>query len=528
VALSILTINIFLLSVIRNRFLQISYFVLFVSFLLSNLLYYRYFEIQIKLGQLLAIGNLPLVTGYAVSLLRKGDIVIALGLVSLILLSLNKAVTRASIPKKTLLISIILLSVLRVGVHIPAIAFASGYEFVRVLGGFVHSDNHIFTLRFGFSVGLLSDLFNMASNSRSEDKLDGVKEYRMKLAASGDPAPETRPNIIILQLESIDFQLLGLRQGGVEITPFMNRMMKEALFFPNYYTVRYTGSTSDAEFSILTSLHPLTDKPSFYASGFERIPSLPTVLAMHSYTTAAFHANKASFWGRINAFKPLGIETYHSLKDYSDLPRSKSGTVPDKYFLRRTLDIISAMPEPIYAHVLTISSHGPFKNIEFDMVEDLPRDMETNDNKLLDNYFRIARHLDSLLGEFVRKTRERFGDYIIVIVGDHTAGINQDTYVSRERGPGKVPFFIITNRSGQHGPIVTFGNHLDIAPTLAGLANIPSPRAWQGSDLLSPDLKRERLYFKQPLGYIDHEARFNPISGRMPETLNMAEKYLWH
>ncbi|HEX7056377.1 MAG TPA: LTA synthase family protein, partial [Bacilli bacterium] len=64
-------------------------------------------------------------------------------------------------------------------------------------------------------------------------------------------------NVMIVQLESFQNFMIGKTVNGEEITPNLNRLKSEMLYFSRHYTMIGQGHTSDAEFTVNTSLHPL-------------------------------------------------------------------------------------------------------------------------------------------------------------------------------------------------------------------------------------------------------------------------------
>lgn len=62
-------------------------------------------------------------------------------------------------------------------------------------------------------------------------------------------------NVIMLQLESFQNFLIGLEVDGQEITPNLNQLARQSLYFPNFYQQVGQGNTSDAEFVVNTSFY---------------------------------------------------------------------------------------------------------------------------------------------------------------------------------------------------------------------------------------------------------------------------------
>ena len=61
-------------------------------------------------------------------------------------------------------------------------------------------------------------------------------------------------NVIIIQMESFQNFLIGLKLDGQEITPNMNKLAGENFYYDNFYTMVGSGTTADAEYVVNTSL----------------------------------------------------------------------------------------------------------------------------------------------------------------------------------------------------------------------------------------------------------------------------------
>ena len=90
-------------------------------------------------------------------------------------------------------------------------------------------------------------------------------------------------NLIIVQMEAFQNFLIGLKIAGQEVTPNMNKLAKDHIYFSNFYQQVGQGNTSDAEFVVNTSFYTpptgaasvvYTDRslPSCQAAAGERLP----------------------------------------------------------------------------------------------------------------------------------------------------------------------------------------------------------------------------------------------------------------
>lgn len=65
-------------------------------------------------------------------------------------------------------------------------------------------------------------------------------------------------NVIAVHAESMQNVLIGMKINGVEITPNLNKLSSSGLYFNNFYSQVSFGTSSDTEFTLATSLLPVS------------------------------------------------------------------------------------------------------------------------------------------------------------------------------------------------------------------------------------------------------------------------------
>jgi phosphoglycerol transferase MdoB-like AlkP superfamily enzyme len=74
-------------------------------------------------------------------------------------------------------------------------------------------------------------------------------------------------NVILISLESFSTGFVDLKAGETEISPTINKLKKQGLYWENVMSSITRGGSSDAEFSILTGLMADRRKATIQASG---------------------------------------------------------------------------------------------------------------------------------------------------------------------------------------------------------------------------------------------------------------------
>ena len=124
-------------------------------------------------------------------------------------------------------------------------------------------------------------------------------------------------------------------------------------------------------------------------------------------------------------------------------------------------------------------------------------------------------------------------DSVIIIYGDHTTGLHASSYSARRFSYGEnVPLIIFDPTRHTPIKITEAASHLDIAPTITDLANIPPDKRWPGRSVLKwyPDRLRPVICDQEPMvaSPLYNERVANIIDSRYQELLNYSRSYFYH
>ncbi|HLS20636.1 MAG TPA: LTA synthase family protein [Bacillota bacterium] len=312
-------------------------------------------------------------------------------------------------------------------------------------------------------------------------------------------------NIIKIHLESFQSFLIDFKLHGEEVTPFINSLVNDPTYdftyFENFFHQTEQGKTADAEFILDNSLYGLPQGAAFVTKGTNTYQALPAILKQRQgYTNAVFHGDGKLFWNRDEIYKQFAIDHYFD-ETYYDMSEEQviGYGLKDKPFFEESMPYLESLPEPFYAHFITLTHHHPYLIDEEDATI---APAETGDGSV-DRYFQTARYLDESLEEFFTYLKEAdlYDDSIIMIYGDHY-GISDNhnramsEIFNEEMTPFKnahlqrVPFMIkIPGIEGQ-GIVSEYAGQIDVMPTMLHLLGIRAQDYIQfGTDMFSEDHK---------------------------------------
>ena len=256
-------------------------------------------------------------------------------------------------------------------------------------------------------------------------------------------------NVIVIHAESLQDVALNTTFNGQEVTPNLNKMIKEGMFFFFFYSQDSIGTSSDTELTFNTSLMP-TQSGTAFVSYFDRTYiSTPKLLKDKGYYTFSMHANNADFWNRRAMHESLGYDNFYSKETYEVKDEDVIGLgLSDKSFFAQSVEKIKQISEEhekFYGVLITLTNHTPFSDVDkygefkVTMNETIQNEDGTTtvvehpylEGTKLGNYFKSVHYADAALGEFFQKMDEEglLDNTVVILYGDHDARLPRADYI---------------------------------------------------------------------------------------------------
>lgn len=255
-------------------------------------------------------------------------------------------------------------------------------------------------------------------------------------------------NVIVIHAESMQTNAIGLKFNDREVTPTLNKLTKEGLYFSNFYSQVSVGTSSDSELTYNTSLMPTKSGTAFVSYYDRTFISTPKLLQEKGYYTFSMHANNADFWNRRTMHENLGYERFFSKKDYEVTKENIIGLgLSDKEFFKQSVEKLKKINEENqkwYGTLIMLTNHTPFSDtekygdFEVNMKETVTKEDGTTEEVVypymegtkLGNYFKSYHYADEALGEFISELDEAglLDNTVIVLYGDHDARLPKADY----------------------------------------------------------------------------------------------------
>lgn len=268
-------------------------------------------------------------------------------------------------------------------------------------------------------------------------------------------------NVIVIHAESIQNFLISddYRNGepakfnGKEVTPNLNRLASEGLYFSNFYSEESAGTSSDTEFTFNSSLLPANSGTVFMNYFDREYITTPKLFKELGYSTSSMHANRSSAWNRQTVHPKLGYDELYFYTDAYEIDEEIGLGLSDSSFFRQSiqhLKEIDANNDKWYSLLIMLTNHTPFSDITrweqennkvFDVDYKYEQVDETTGKKVtvsapymedttLGNYIKSAHYADASIGEFIEGLYKEglLDDTVLIIYGDHDNKLKKSVY----------------------------------------------------------------------------------------------------
>lgn len=475
----------------RCRWAQIVVMALLDVLLVANLMYFRTYYSTIPASSYLEAGNLADFKASVTDSLRWADIVLPLITIATAVMAFRYKTTKRQ-PLTAVLkwwaAPLAGFALLLTGVNLCKGGFHKSLRSVRQSAYLCSADAPIFSV-FGCIWYDITD----AAEPITPEKQAEIERWLASQPKHqpADSVTEKRSNLLIVFAESLESWVLEKKVDGKEITPCLNRLLKEksTLYAPNVLTQVKGGRSIDAQLMICSGLLPLmsgTYSSLYYDNTFYTIQKAMRGLK-HS-RSYLLTIDKVSTWNQGAVARSFGTDTiisYHDFKMTEAFGTHKR--IGDASFFQQCREKIERGEvwkpgESVYMQFVTYSGHAPFKLPDHLRTITFPASIP---EKAAD-YMTTAHYTDKAIGDFVAylKTLPQYKETIVVIVGDHEglASYRQEL-VGNPACRGLVsdkqlsPFIVLNSPVGMRYD--KFMGQIDIYPTLLNLMQLDAYR-WHG------------------------------------------------
>lgn len=222
----------------------------------------------------------------------------------------------------------------------------------------------------------------------------------------------TRPNIVLLLLESFTANAVEPLGGIPGVTPHLNALAREGILFSNIYA---TSSRSDR--GMVAAISGIPSHPSVamirYPNKMMEYPRFPKDLENKGYSTRYYYAGDINFGG-FRSYVTMSFQDMVTEDDFSGEAienRFKWG-VHDQYMFNRLYEDLTKAPQPFMYMAFNMSSHEPFT---------VPGEVKFPGNDRENKFLNAIHYSDSCIGDFISKCKASgiWDNTLFILMADH-------------------------------------------------------------------------------------------------------------
>lgn len=456
-----------LLLILNHRRRFISAFLIYAFFslvIVVQILYMRYYTRPFSIHVLLQLGNLQGLGPSIWSIISWREILLLCDIPVLLFIFRKIPSSKENVRKKMPAALMILTALFMISLGPAKDKFIFKRDIVNIWREEVNlaSYNVIGYYFLDLAVTLTSRLNDSLTPGEIKEVTSWMKENQKNYLPKKEDTLfgcGKHKNVIVIQCEALAGFAIDCSYNGKEITPNLNRLIGESIYFSNYHCQNFHGGSSDAEFILFTSLLPPLKGSTFFRFPNNRYLTLPELLKQRGYTTLAIHGNQSSFWNRGESYPSMKVDTFHDAQKLF----GKSGWVNnDRKVFEKGADIIKNQKEPFFSILITIETHlgGDLTNVE--------------------GYLRAVEKLDNELGLFIKnlKSSGLYDRSLLVVYGDHPPYLDYETIKKSKKEfawilkPGRKIPMIIRVPGIKKRKIEKLTAHVDAYPAIAHIMGI--------------------------------------------------------
>ena len=461
---------------------------------LADLAYVHFFGSIVPLGALMAAHQLGDATGTVSSLLEPEYLWFLPPLLAVVVVATRGPAPMRDAPTRVhrIVLACLALGTLPAAVQLGQATFGSlgtrVFSETQNVGRFGVVNAHVFQL--GRALRGLGGRSRLTEADRAE--VAAFFAERSDVSAPSAHFGSARgSNLIVLQVEALQDWVVDAQVVGGPVMPFLSSATSQAARLTQVFDQTAQGRTSDAEYLVLASGHPLAEGALCFLRAESNFHTWAHALREHGYSTISAHPYKRGFWNRATIHPRYGFATSLFRRELGDGPVVGWG-LADGPFLERMAERLDAQSEPFAAFLVTLSLHHPYESFP-ESLQSL--DMGELQGTQLGNFLHAMHYFDRALESFVEDLRRRglLDRTVLLVFGDHVAQLEETPQMLAHSGVDawspatptrsrRVAAFVWG--PGLEGTIDRVGGQIDLGATALHLLGVPAPPAFIGRPLV--------------------------------------------
>ena len=355
-------------------------------------------------------------------------------------------------------------------------------------------------------------LRKLIKTSNSKFISDDVFDVRREITYVGEVK---NYNVMMITVESLSGSFFTKFGGQYNITPNLDTIAQQSLFFTNFYA---TGTRTVRGMEALTlSLPPTPGYSIVKRPNNEQMFTMGNVLKSNGYEANFIYAGNGYFDNMNYFFENSG----YNIVDKKNFQKNEItfenawGVCDEDLFAKasQVADKAYKKGKPFHNFIMTTSNHRPYTYPDGKI--DIPSHSGRKG---------AVKYTDFAISKFLReaKNHEWFNNTIFVIVADHCASSAGKTSLPVEKY--HIPFMIYAPEIIEPKEINTLASQIDFAPTIMGLLNMDYTSKFFGKDILFEEPNRALIGTYQKIGLLKEDKLTVQLPTKRTESYQVIDK----
>lgn len=245
------------------------------------------------------------------------------------------------------------------------------------------------------------------------DSLSAAQELKRLIAIDTNTISLTthvKPNIVIILVESLSAESMGLYGANPSATPNLDELAKSSLLLSRFFA---SGFRTDQGLAAVVSGFPAQPQTAVIRryGKFERLNGLGLDLHRAGYLASYYSAGDNDYANTKAYLKHCGFTNFYDEGDVKPSRRTKFGGY-DEFLFSYHLKHAKSLKEPFFSILMTCTSHEPFD-------ADVPKVF--TDRGEANGYLNTIHYTDKAIGDYLKSAQKEpwYSNSLIFILSDH-------------------------------------------------------------------------------------------------------------
>ncbi|MCX7770257.1 MAG: LTA synthase family protein [Proteobacteria bacterium] len=336
----------------------------------------------------------------------------------------------------------------------------------------------------------LRHLLKESNNTFINQNIFDISRY-----IKGQEEKEQKLNVIMIVEESLSAEYMGIFGNIYKLTPNLDKLSKESMFFTNFYA---TGTRTDRGLEAITlSVPPIPGRSILKRQNNENLNSLGYIFNEKGYDVNflyggySYFDNMKHFFSN-NNFKVIDLSNFSK----EEITFQNAWGLCDEDVFNKAIKISNEsyrIGKPFFTLIMTTSNHRPYTYPDGKI--DIPSHSGREG---------AVKYADYALGKFINDAKKYpwYENTVFVIVADHCA--SSAGRLALPVNKYHIPLLIYSPRYIKPIALDKQSSQIDLAPTILGLLNFNYKSKFYGKNILRMKREDERAFIStyQRLGYM--------------------------